>query len=129
MLQANNRFGRDEKLKSRKAIHTLFSGGNRISHFPFRGLWHTISDDPNIRVAVSVSSRNFKKAVHRNRIKRIMREAYRLNKGLLIVNEKEKRGLHVMIIYTGIEMPEFSDVEKQIKGLLKKISAGINESS
>lgn len=129
MLPTNYRFGRDEKLKSRKAINTLFSGGNRISHFPFHCLWLAIPDEPNIRVAFSVSSRNFKKAVHRNQIKRLMREAYRLNKAMLILNEEKLKGLHIMIIYVGTEISAFSYVEKQIKGLLKKISVTINENN
>jgi len=120
------RFGRNEKLKSRKAIGNLFSAGEKLNHFPFRCIWLYNKELPYVRVAVSVSSRNFKKAVHRNRIKRLMREAYRLNKELLVAQrENTPPGLDIMIIYTGKELPEFDYVEQQIKKLLSKISASI----
>lgn len=124
--QHKYRFGKEEKLKSRKLIGRLFSEGNKLNQFPLRCLWLSGQEEKNIRVSVSVSSRNFKKAVDRNRIKRIMREAYRLNKACLCTTGNPK-GLSVMFIYTGTEMPDYIPVEKSIRSLLKKISHSIHE--
>ena len=120
------KFGKEEKLKSRKVIQLLFASGNKLNQFPFRCLWLRVPADEGVRLAVSVSSRNFKKAVHRNRIKRLMREAYRQHKSILF-ERKDPRGIAFVIIYTGTEMPVFSQVEKAVKTLLEKISGFINE--
>ena len=75
-------FPKEEKLKSKKCIEQLFSAGNAVSKFPLK-LIYVATDLPNdvpIQAGVSVTKRRFKKAVTRNRIKRLMREAYRLHK-------------------------------------------------
>ena len=64
-----------------------------------------------MQAAFSVSSKNFKKAVDRNRIKRLMREAYRLQKSLLQSElENNRLYLAVFIIYTGNSLPEFENI-------------------
>ena len=73
------------------------------------------------QVAVTVSKRNFKKAVHRNRIKRLMREAYRLNKNLVVSYcEKMDISLAILFIYTGKTMPDYKDIEAKIILSLKR---------
>jgi ribonuclease P protein component len=80
-----------------------------------------------LQATFSVSSKNFKKAVERNRIKRLMREAYRLQKSLLQNElEENQKNLAVFIIYTGNSLPEFENIfEKMgtaIQQLVKIIS-------
>jgi len=74
-----------------------------------------------LQAAFSVSSKNFKKAVDRNKIKRLMREAYRLQKSLLQSElEENQRNLAVFIIYTGNSLPEFESIfEKMGIALLR----------
>ncbi|MBL0182209.1 MAG: ribonuclease P protein component [Chitinophagaceae bacterium] len=82
-MQSNQRyrFGKTEKLKSRKTIEQLFAEGKSFSNFPFRVIWKfTQTADAALQAGFTVSSKNFKNAVDRNRIKRLMREAYRLQK-------------------------------------------------
>ena len=71
---------------------------------------------------MSVSTRHFKKAVDRNRIKRLMRESYRLQKNnLQTVLEEKHLNLAVFFIYTGKELPEYTLIFEKIGGAIKKI--------
>ena len=75
-------FGKKEKLKSKKEIELLFAEGESIAKYPVRLVFKKASfeEDVAFKVGTSVSKRYFKKAVDRNRIKRLMRESYRKNK-------------------------------------------------
>ena len=114
-----------ERLKSRKRIERVFREGKGISLFPFKVLW--LFQDPPVecplQAGFGVSSRHFKRAVDRNRIKRLAREAYRLQKqGLLErLMEKECR-MAVFFIYTGKELPDFATVTRQIGVALQKLT-------
>ena len=107
--------GKNDRLKSRKAIEHLFAKGNSFSIFPFRIL-HLLSpavttdaNTMNLQVGFAVSTRNFKKAVDRNRIKRLMREAWRLQKNELQLSlPLASQSLHIFLIYTGKELPEYT---------------------
>lgn len=113
-------FGSIEKLKSKKEIEPLFKGGKSIAQYPIRLIYRkTHFEDPVIiKTAVSVSKKNFKKAVARNRIKRLLREGYRKNKYIVINNTTHQFAF--MFLYTGKEMPEYTLVESKIKALLEK---------
>ncbi len=80
----------------------------------------------SIQVGVGVSARNFRKAADRNRIKRLLRECYRLNKALLhdAVNEK-KKPVAVFILYLGKELPEYALLDEKIKLALTKLASNI----
>ncbi|CAN5821503.1 hypothetical protein BH11BAC4_BH11BAC4_16280 [soil metagenome] len=104
-------FRKTDKLKSRKTIDELFSKGNSFSNFPFKVIWLPTNKEATLQVAVGVSSRNFKKATDRNRVKRLMREAYRLQKEKLQVHLQEKElQLSVFILYMGRELPAYEMV-------------------
>ena len=80
-----------------------------------------------MKVLVSVSKRHFKHAVDRNRAKRQMREAYRLNKQIL--STPEGLALHLAFIWLS-DMPLPSEqVHKKMKALLKSINLKINDSA
>lgn len=81
-------YSKDEKLKSKKLIETLFSEGKSVSKYPLRLVYHQVDFDNNVdlKISVSVSKKHFKKAVDRNYFKRVLRECYRLNKNLLNSN-------------------------------------------
>lgn len=77
---------------------------------------------PHLQAAFSVSSKNFKKAVQRNRIKRMMREAYRLQKGLLQKHlEENQKSLVVFIIYNGNTLPEFENIFEKMGVALQQL--------
>jgi len=113
-------FSNKEKLKSKKLIDQLFTEGNSVSAHPLRLVYiETPFDDAvKLKVGVSVSKRNFKKAVDRNRIKRLLREVYRLNKGLYFNNITTQYAF--MILYIGTDKPDFENFEDKMKLLFEK---------
>ncbi len=81
----------------------------------------------NVQFGVGVGTKNFKKAVNRNRIKRLMRESYRLQKEILYNKMKEKnQQLAVFFIYTGKELPEYKTVHEKIGVILQRLIKKIN---
>lgn len=116
----SQRYPKIEKLKSQKCIQKLFTEGQSVMAYPFRMVYTEADIDPNVtfKTGVSVSKRHFKKAVDRNRIKRLMREAYRLQKGNY-QNEVTK-SYAIMILYIGKETPEYPIVFKKMTQLLDK---------
>ncbi len=81
------------------------------------------SESP-IQFTVSVSKRKFKRAVDRNRVKRQIREAYRLNKAPLFEKLKQSGKKYAwMVIFTGSELPDYQQVEKAMKKILAKFEA------
>lgn len=113
-------FRNTEKLKSKKQIEMLFKDGKAITAFPLRLVYRETSfeDQTKIKVGVSVSKRHFKKAVDRNRIKRLLREGYRLNKAHYFNNIPSSYTF--MILYIGKTGTTFDQVNKTSKILFKK---------
>jgi ribonuclease P protein component len=111
-------FRKIEKLKGQKLIEKLFSEGQSVAAYPLRLVYlKTNFDDPvKIKTGVSVSKRNFKKAVDRNRIKRLMREAYRLNKSEYFNNIPDQYAF--MILYIGKTQTDFETVSRKMKTLM-----------
>lgn len=114
-------YGKEEKLKRRKLIDEIFKTGETFPNYPFRVFYKKMEFDADVKaqVGVSVSKRNFKHAVDRNRIKRLMREAYRLNKHTLIENIDQK--VVVMIIYTQRKELPFDLIKSKMNSTLKKL--------
>jgi len=118
--------GRDQRLKSRKQIERIFREGKSIHVFPFRIYYIPpqpfVEGRQTLQAGFGASRRNFKKAVDRNRIKRLTREAYRLKKEALGLLLKEKRlSLSLFFIYTGKELPHYELVSGKIAVALEKI--------
>ncbi|PWK20533.1 ribonuclease P protein component [Xanthomarina spongicola] len=113
-------YSHKEKLKSEKLISQLFLEGKSVSAYPLRMVYlkTTFTDAVKIKAGVSVSKRNFKKAVDRNRIKRLLREAYRLEKDSFFNNMTTQYAF--MILYIGKEKPTYTEVEIKMKQLLQK---------
>ena len=141
--------GKNERLKSRKSIEQLFKAGKSFVVSPYRVHYFISKEEtqqPDLPVrqtggqgkdenallqfGVGVSAKHFKKAVDRNRVKRITREAYRLQKLPLHKSVKEKNiRLHVFFNYTGKELPLFQEVKEKVAVALNKLSKIINENS
>lgn len=110
--------GKQERLKSRKLIEKLYSEGHSVKRFPLRMVYlqttHTSSFP--VQMGVSVSKRNFKHAVDRNRLKRLMRETYRLQKDL--VYNHVTQPYVFMISYIGKEELTFDEIFSKMTQLL-----------
>lgn len=118
-------FGKKDKLKSKKIIDALFSEGKSISAYPLRLVYLPTHFDTSVQTqtGVSVSKRHFKKAVDRNRIKRLMREAYRLNRHQYFNNISTQYAL--MILYIGNEKPNTVLINTAMDTLFENFSKKI----
>lgn len=124
--QLPNGFSKAERLNSRKLIDTLFQEGASFKEYPLKFLWTpTTSGSVPAQICVAVPKKRISHATDRNRIKRLLRESYRTQKGLLYQYLQEKNSsLVFMVIYMGKENPEFSTIETAMnKGLLQLIQA------
>jgi ribonuclease P protein component len=126
--------GKSERVKSRKQIDILFESGKKITQFPFRLLYITEPGRGALKAGFTVSSKNFPRAVDRNRIKRLGRESYRLQKTEL-ENLVLKSGflLSLFFIYTGKEIISFDEISNSLNQVLTKLirvlHAGDSENS
>jgi len=117
--------GKEERLKSKKLIERLYVERNSVKAFPLRMIFlqtkHT-SEFP-AQVGVSVPKRNFKLAVDRNRIKRLMRESYRLQKEI-VYNTIEEPYVF-MISYIGKEECTYDEMYLKMEKLLTRFVSEI----
>ena len=121
----SNSLGRTERLKSRKQINKVFAEGKVFQKFPLRAVVLLSPADSSTEIlqcGFTVSTRNFKKAVLRNRIRRIIKEVYRKQKGQLykVLDDQDQR-MEMFLIFTGKEIPSYSDIEDSMDQLLVRI--------
>ena len=114
------RFPKEEKLKSKKCVELLFNEGASVTKFPLRLVFIAtdLPKDVPVQAGVSVAKRRFKKAVTRNHIKRLMREAYRLHKNEVF--NRISTSYAFMFLYIGKQEPTFEEVETSMARLLEK---------
>jgi len=116
-------FRRGERLKSRKLIQQLFEKGQSFGTYPLRLVWMEVespqSDYP-VQFTVSVSKRKFKRAVQRNRLKRRVREAWRLQKAGLYAKLPEGKQFAFLVIYTGKEAFDYAAIEKAMRKMIRR---------
>lgn len=116
-------FKKEERLKKRKDIEQLFSKGKSFQVYPLRWVWAAVPKEKAgnypIQMAVSVSKKRFKLAVDRNRVKRLMKEAWRLNKHTLYAQLKTEEHYSLMLIYTSKEEQSLAQLEKHIQKGIK----------
>lgn len=121
--------GKEERLKSHKLIERLFKEGKSFNLFPYRVSYLFLEDVQYLlQAGFSASARNLKKAVDRNRIKRLTKEAYRLQKPVLQeALDKNNKRLIIFLIYTGKEVPEYQTVQDKMQLILQRLISIANE--
>jgi ribonuclease P protein component len=125
-------FSKEERLCSKKLIERLFAGGNRsFPAFPLRVVYMPLSADENptdVSILISVPKKRFKHAVKRNLVKRQVREAYRLNKHILIDSLKAQESPQKMVlafIWLDNKIHATNEVEYKVKKLLHHIAENL----
>ena len=113
-------YPKKEKLKSKKLIDRLFSEGKSVSSYPIKLIYlkTELPEGVKIQTGVTVSKRRIKSAVDRNRVKRLLRESYRLNKQLVFNNTKGTFAF--LFLYLGREIPPYHTVEEHLVHVMKK---------
>ena len=104
-----------ERLDKKKIIEKMFAGGSRsFSVFPLRVVYLPVEElEADASILISVSKRRFKRAVKRNRVKRQIREAYRVNK---------QCRLAIAFIYLSDQLVEYAVIEERVKTALARIA-------
>ncbi|MEO9533769.1 MAG: ribonuclease P protein component [Crocinitomicaceae bacterium] len=121
-------FPKSERIKSRIVLEKVYNEGEMLKAYPFR-LKFMVSeteDIGNAKIVVSVPKRLVKRAVKRNRIRRQVKEIYRLNKtDLLSLLQSKSKGLALFLIFTGKETDTFDFMEEKLKKLLDELKKNI----
>ena len=125
-------YSKKEKLKSRKLLEQIFSKGRSINVFPLKVFYLQPGEkqDFYIKTGVGVSGRNFKKAVERNHIKRLLRETYRTEKTSLheFLKEQDKQ-VAVFILYIDKTAPVYATIKEKMPIALKRLMNELNENN
>jgi len=117
-------FPASQKLKSRKVIGQLFENGNHVKSYPIRAVYGISEYNPDyhrshVQMGISVPKRSFKSAVDRNKIKRQVRETYRMyHAELLSIAEQKNIYLPMMLVYLDRREPNFDSLSKKMKNLI-----------
>lgn len=117
-------YSKSERLKSRKHIQTLFKKGKPITQYPVRVVFYFTpsNNDAPLLAGFTVSKKHFANAVDRNRIKRQMREAYRLQKQVLLPHIPDGRQLQLMFIYIGSKKNTSQKIAVQLNLIINQLS-------
>lgn len=123
---------RNERLKSRKLIERVFLEGKNLNASPLRAQFLLMreTDGKRLQFGAVAGRKSFRRAVDRNRIKRLLREAWRMNKQELEAElaRKELR-LAVFVLYNGKELPGYNVVEEKMKNLLTQLLKSIENTA
>lgn len=119
-------FGKEEKLKLRKDIETLFRTGKAFSILPLRVIYtiKPVADHTQIlpiQIGVSVPKKRFKHAVDRNRCKRVIRENWRLQKHTLLPLLSTNYQLQLFFVYQSNKLPVYTEIELIMPRIISKL--------
>ena len=119
---------KEERLHNNKLIHQLHQEGFKHYQFPLLAKWIVFDSQNSFNVAFLpvVAKRNIKKAVNRNKIKRLIREAYRISKDFLIEKAKlNNKSVVIMLLYNGKEILPYEELKTKVELSLKHIEKSL----
>jgi ribonuclease P protein component len=128
-LSTRNTFKKNERLTHKPSIDKLFqTKGKRITSSPLSLIYHEIDLPGNspCQLLISVPKKKFKRAVHRNKIKRLIRESYRLEKHKIYEAVGDSKQFALAIVYLTNDMPTFLNINKAVSNLLNDLSSRIS---
>ncbi len=117
-------FPKNERLCSKIIIKQLLASQQKILNYPFLLKWTYVDlkSTAPVQILIAVPKRKIKKAVHRNYIKRIIRESYRKNKHIIHIPLKEKNQKMVLsITFLGHKNVDYKETEMKISSLMQQL--------
>jgi ribonuclease P protein component len=122
-------FKKEERVKGEKRVEAIFATGKSFISYPLRVVYllHEQTTVADCSILVSVPKKRIKKAVHRNRIKRLIRESYRLNKKLISPIEIGDKSIDVAFIYVKDTASNYIEIQKAMQKALNQITIRIKK--
>ena len=129
-MEIKNELTKKERISSKTEIDLLFTKGSSFVVYPlrlvyFENIREEGEDRPAVSIMASVSKKKFKRAVKRNRLKRLIKESYRLNKSLLIDKIDQSKFVSLGFVYLSHEEKSYSEIESAMQQALKMLSVRI----
>lgn len=127
----NHRLYKRDRLCSRTAIETLFAAGRSLMAFPLRAMMRVTDDHAGARFLISIPKKRIRTAVGRVRLRRQVREAYRLNHRealeAVLAGEDAAVGVDIAFIYIDNKPAPYAQVELSVKRLLERVARAVTE--
>ena len=122
-------YNKKEKLKSRKQLEQLFTAGTTFVIFPVKVIYKEVEvQDSVLKTGVGASRKNFKRAVERNRIKRLLRETYRTEKPVLLnYLQQNKKQIALFFLYIDKSLPEYHVLKEKMQQAIEKLIKNLDE--
>ena len=115
-----NKFPKKERLNSKIKIDNLFKSKNTFTYNRIKVYWDVNSSEQNYsEILISVPKRIIPLATKRNKIKRLIRESYRINKNIL---QLDNQGINISFMFLSSEIPEYNSLEEKIKVILYRLN-------
>ena len=122
-------FTKAERITGEKRVDAIFASGKSFISYPLRVVYlqHEQSPIHSCSILITVPKKRIKKAGHRNRIKRLIRESYRLNKELVNDIEFGEQSLDIAFVYVKDTVSDYKEIQKGVKKALRQIAIRIKK--
>lgn len=123
--------GRERSLKRKVVMDRVFAEGHNAKSFPLISRFAKVTQDGSApsRVAFTVSKKRFRRAVDRNRVKRLMRESWRNLRSPFEGLMSDQEQCAVVLIFVGKDIPSQEAMDKAMSRLLSKMKEALTEAT